>query len=80
MFPHSPVPVISPRNQPRWGARGSVLVEALCYKPEVLGLTPDEVKEFFFSIYLSISAALSPGVHSSYNRNEYQKQKNNVSV
>jgi hypothetical protein len=34
---------------------------------------------FFFSIYIILLAALGPGVHSSSNRNEYQKQKNNVS-
>jgi hypothetical protein len=33
-----------------------------------------------FSIYLILSAELGPGVHSSFNKNEYQKQKNNVSV
>jgi hypothetical protein len=33
----------------------------------------------FFSTYLSLSAALSPGVYSASNINEYQKQKNNVS-
>jgi hypothetical protein len=34
---------------------------------------------FFFSIYLILLAALGPGVHSASNKNEYQKQKNNVS-
>jgi hypothetical protein len=29
-----------------------------------------------FSIYLIIPAALSPGVHWTLNRNEYQKHKN----
>jgi hypothetical protein len=29
----------------------------------------------FFSIYLNLPAALDPGVHSAYNRNKYQKQK-----
>jgi hypothetical protein len=37
-----------------------------------------KVKEFF-SIYLILLATLSPGVYSASNRNEYQKQKNNVS-
>jgi hypothetical protein len=32
-----------------------------------------------FSIYLIVLAALDPGVHTGSNRNEYQKQKNNVS-
>jgi hypothetical protein len=30
------------------------------------------------SIYLILPAALGPGVYSLSNRNEYQKQKNNV--
>jgi hypothetical protein len=34
----------------------------------------------FFSIYLILPAALGPGVHSASARNEYQKQKNIVSV
>jgi hypothetical protein len=32
-----------------------------------------------FSLYLILPAAQGPGVHSASNRNEYQKQKNNVS-
>jgi hypothetical protein len=32
-----------------------------------------------FSIYLILPTALGPGVQSSRNRNEYQKQRNNVS-
>jgi hypothetical protein len=31
-------------------------------------------------IYLILLAALGPGVYSASSRNEYQKQKNNVSV
>jgi hypothetical protein len=38
-----------------------------------------EVNEFF-SIYLILPAALGPGVDSASKRNEYQKQKNNISV
>jgi hypothetical protein len=38
-----------------------------------------EVNEFF-SIYLILPAALSPGVYSASNRSEYQKQKINVSI
>jgi hypothetical protein len=30
-------------------------------------------------VYLILPAGLGPGVHSASNRNEYQKQKNNVS-
>jgi hypothetical protein len=37
------------------------------------------MNDFFFQIYLILSAALGPGVYSASNRNEYQKQKNNVS-
>jgi hypothetical protein len=33
----------------------------------------------FFSVYLILPAALGPGVYSAFNRNEYQKQKNNIS-
>jgi hypothetical protein len=45
---------------------------------KVVSLRPDEVNEFV-SIYLILQAALGPGVYSASNRNEYQKQKNNVS-
>jgi hypothetical protein len=59
-------------------ARGSVVVKALCYKPEGRGFeTPGG--ERFLSIYLILLAALGPGVYSASNRNEYQKHKNNVS-
>jgi hypothetical protein len=34
----------------------------------------------FFSICVFLPDALDPGVHSVSNRNEYQKQKNNVSA
>jgi hypothetical protein len=45
-------------------ARSTVVVKALGGKPE--------------EIYLILAAALGPGVYSASNRNEYQKQKNNV--
>jgi hypothetical protein len=45
-------------------------------RPE--GSSPNEVIEFF-SIYIILPATLGPGVHSASNRNEYQKQKNNIS-
>jgi hypothetical protein len=35
---------------------------------------------FFFLLYLIFPAVLEPGVYSISNRNEYQKQRNNVSV
>jgi hypothetical protein len=44
-------------------AGGSAVVKALCHKPEGLILP----------------AALGPVVYSASKRNEYQKQKNNVS-
>jgi hypothetical protein len=48
------------------------LVEALCYKPEVMSLILEEVIEFFN--YLILSTALyDPGVDSASNRNEYQE-------
>jgi hypothetical protein len=39
------------------------------YKPVGVGLRPDEVNEFFFSIFLILLAALGPGVHSTSNIN-----------
>jgi hypothetical protein len=42
-----------------------------------VGLRPDEVNEFF-SIYVILPAAQGPGVYSDSNRNDHQKQKNNV--
>jgi hypothetical protein len=57
---------------------GSIVVKALCYKPEGRGF---EIRwgEWFLSIYLILPAALGPGVYSASNRNEYHKHKNNVS-
>jgi hypothetical protein len=58
-----------------YGARGSVRLRYYAIK----------CSEFesrwgnFFSIYLILPAALDPGVHSASIKNEYQKQKNNVS-
>jgi hypothetical protein len=59
-------------------AHGSVVVEALGHKAEDPGF---EIQwdELIFSIYLILPAALGPGSYLAYNRNEYQKQKNNVS-
>jgi hypothetical protein len=56
-----------------WG--GSIKHYAVSRKVE--GSKPDENK--FSSIYLILPAALGPGLYSAYNRNEYQKQRNNVS-
>jgi hypothetical protein len=33
----------------------------------------------FFTIYLILPTVLGPGVYSASNRNEYKKQKNNIS-
>jgi hypothetical protein len=56
--------------------RGSVVVKALCNKPEGHSSRPDEVNAFFFSIYLTLSGPLGPGIYSTFNRYVYQKQKN----
>jgi Mn2+/Fe2+ NRAMP family transporter len=40
---------------------------------------PMNVNTYIFSINLILPTAIGPGVHSASNRNEYQKQKNNVS-
>jgi hypothetical protein len=45
---------------------------AISWKVRVSG--PNEVNEFF-KILLILPVMLGPGVHSTYNRNEYQKQK-----
>jgi hypothetical protein len=45
---------------------------------KVASLRPSEVNEFF-SIYLILPATLGSVVYSTSNRNEYHKQKNNVS-
>jgi hypothetical protein len=56
------------------GARGNVVVTAICYKPEGRGIR-DPMK-WMFSIYLNLPAALGSGLYSVSNRNEYHKQKN----
>jgi hypothetical protein len=58
-------------------SRGSEVVKALSYKPKGRGFET-RWDELFFSIYLILPTALGPGVHSASNRNEYQKQENNV--
>jgi hypothetical protein len=65
----------------QYGARGSIVVKALCFKPQGRGFQAlrGECLFFFFPIYLTLPATLGPGVHSASIRNEYQKQKNNVS-
>jgi hypothetical protein len=44
---------------------------------KVVGSRPDGANAFF-PIYLILPATLGPWVHSAFNGNEYQKQKNNV--
>jgi hypothetical protein len=46
---------------------------------KVAGSRPDEANAFLLSIYLILPAALGSGVYSASNRNQYQKQKNNIS-
>jgi hypothetical protein len=48
------------------GTRGSLVVKTLRYRPEGRG-------------FVTLPAALSHGVYSASNINEYQKQKNNIS-
>jgi hypothetical protein len=52
----------------------SVVVEALCYKPECHGFET-RWSNLVFSIYLILPASLGLGVYSPSNRNEYHKQK-----
>jgi hypothetical protein len=46
---------------------------------KVADAKPDVMNDFL-PIYLILPAALGPRVYSASNRNEYQKQKNNISV
>jgi hypothetical protein len=54
--------------------RGSVVVEALCYKPEGRGFET-RWGEWIFSIYLIFPAILGPEAYSASNRSKYHKQK-----
>jgi hypothetical protein len=63
---------------PTCGARGSLVVRALCYKPEGLGFET-RWGEWIVSICLIHPAVLGPVVHAAPNRGQYQKQKNIVS-
>jgi hypothetical protein len=46
----------------------------------VVVTTPDEVNDILpISVFLILPAALSPGVYSNSNINEYHKQRSNVS-
>jgi hypothetical protein len=59
-------------------ACGIILVKALCCKSDGHGLETRS-DECIFTICLILPTALGPGVYSASNRNEYQRQKNNVS-
>jgi hypothetical protein len=58
--------------------KGSAMVKALIYKPEGRGFET-RWGECIFSMYLVLPAALGPGIYSTTNRNDYQKQQMNVS-
>jgi hypothetical protein len=51
----------------------------ICNKLQRVKFLLQAVSTVTFSIYLIIPGALGPRVYSASNRNEYQKQKNNVS-
>jgi hypothetical protein len=55
-------------------ARGSVVAEALHYKPEGPGFKTGR-GERISSIYLILPAALVPGIYSASNINKNQKKK-----
>jgi hypothetical protein len=61
------------------GAHGNVVLKPLFYKSEDRWF--ETRCECNFSIYLIFpaAAALGPGVYSAINRNDHQKEKNNVS-
>jgi hypothetical protein len=56
------------------GARGSVAVDAVYYKPEGRRFETRWRHWIFFSFYLIFPAALWPCSYSASNRNEYQRQ------
>ena len=53
------------------GARGVVVVKALCYKPEGRGFD-SRWWHWNFSVIQSFRPHCGPGVDSASNRNEYQ--------
>jgi hypothetical protein len=58
-------------------AQGSLVVKALCYKPE--GRRFETLwSEQFLLMYLILPVALCPGIYLASIRNEYHKQKNDV--
>jgi hypothetical protein len=44
----------------------------------VTHVTMQKLMKAVFSVYLTLPAALGPGVYSASNRHEYHKQKNNA--
>jgi hypothetical protein len=52
--------------------RGSLLVEALCYKPKVGGFGHRRGYSML-SVYLILPATLGPRFYSACNRNDFQK-------
>jgi hypothetical protein len=52
------------------------VVKSYAASRKVEGSRPDEVNNFFLSIYLILPTTLGLEVHSVSNRNKYQKQKN----
>jgi hypothetical protein len=59
------------------GACASAVLRHYATSRKVMGSIPHEVNEFF-SISLILLTTLGPGAYSASNRNEYQKQKDNV--
>jgi hypothetical protein len=75
-----------PQHFPKWSTarclpgRGHAVPQWLSHyatSRKVVGSRPDEVNGFFPN-YLILLTAPGPGVHSASNRNEYQKQENNL--
>jgi hypothetical protein len=60
-----------------WGQALAWWLRHFVTNRKVAGSRPNEVNGFF-SMYLILPAAIRPGVYSATDRNEYQKQKNNI--
>jgi hypothetical protein len=73
------VNILQPYRSPRPVTRiaFSVVLEAQCYKPEDRGFET-RWGNLNVSVYLILPAELEPGVYSASNRNENQKQTDNV--
>jgi hypothetical protein len=57
---------------------GSLVVKSLCLQAR-RSRVQDPMRWMHFSVYLILPVEIGPGLYSAHNRNEYQKQKNNVS-